>query len=390
MAVVDRSTGLVCEAVISLNDSAVISWVEVKGAQAPVAATEADAALLAARHDPRVAAALRRRGIDDVNSVHLEPWPFGSAPPAEVDASRRLIWTPMWHRPEPGANVYAHPIPGLHAIVDLDSSEVVLVEDDDGGVPIPPTPGPYRAAVTGADVGLKPLSIVQPEGSSLVVDGWELRWERWSLRLGFCQREGLVIHDVRFNDRGEERRIAHRLSIAELVIPYGDGCPAAHRKQAFDTGEYGLGNYTNSLTLGCDCLGVITYADVALAAPDGTVRVVPNGICLHEEDAGVLWKHTDEAGHVELRRGRRLVVSTMSTVNNYEYGYNWLFTQDGCIEFEAKLTGIVLTVAGAPGGDHRSSTELEPGLLAPFHQHVFCARLSLDLDGGASTAYEVA
>ncbi len=83
---------------------------------------------------------------------------------------------------------------------------------------------------------------------------------------------------------------------------------------------------------------------MALAAPDGEVRVVRNAVCLHEEDAGVLWKHTDEGGHVEIRRGRRLVVSSMATVNNYEYGYDWLFLQDGCIEFEAKLTGIVLTV----------------------------------------------
>jgi primary-amine oxidase len=206
-------------------------------------------------------------------------------------------------------------------------------------------------------------------------------WERWNFRVGFCQREGLVLHDVWFNDEGAMRKIAHRLSIAELVIPYGDQSQGSYRKNAFDTGEFGLGNYTNSLTLGCDCLGEIVYLDVAVANPLGEVREISNAICMHEEDFGILWKHTDVDGNVEVRRGRRFVVSSIVTINNYEYGYFWYFYQDGSIEFEAKLTGIVLTLADQIGADHASATELEPGLWAPYHQHIFCARLDLDVDG---------
>jgi Cu2+-containing amine oxidase len=54
--------------------------------------------------------------------------------------------------------------------------------------------------------------------------------------------------------------------------------------------------------------------------------VIPNAICLHEEDAGLLWKHTDtRLGHVEVRRNRRLVISMLSTFANYEYGMFWYF-----------------------------------------------------------------
>jgi len=190
-----------------------------------------------------------------------------------------------------------------------------------------------------------------------------------------------VLHDVWFNDEGALRKIAHRLSITELVIPYGDQSQGSYRKNAFDTGEFGLGNYTNSLTLGCDCLGEIVYLDVAVANPLGEVREISNAICMHEEDFGILWKHTDVDGNVEVRRGRRFVVSSIVTINNYEYGYFWYFYQDGSIEFEAKLTGIVLTLADQVGADHPSATELEPGLWAPYHQHIFCARLDLDVDG---------
>ena len=41
-------------------------------------------------------------------------------------------------------------------------------------------------------------------------------------------------------------------------------------------------------------------------------------ICIHEEDYGMLWKHWDfRTGHSEVRRSRRLVVSSVSTVGNY-------------------------------------------------------------------------
>ena len=43
----------------------------------------------------------------------------------------------------------------------------------------------------------------------------------------------------------------------------------------------------------------------------------------------------------QCRRARRLVVSTIMTVGNYEYGLFWYFMQDGSIQFECKLTGSI-------------------------------------------------
>ena len=383
----NSATSTVIEAVITVEGKE-ISFTEIPGAKSPILSTESEKAIKSAKADKRIIAALKDRGVEDINQVHMETWPIGAQIPKELDDGRRLIWTPMWQRLTEFANLYAHPINGLHAIVDLDSGEVVSVENTEI-IPIPQTPGPYRENQTGANIKLRDLAIVQSEGPSFSVEGWKVNWERWNLRVGFCQREGLVIHDVKFKDQDKERKIAHRLSIAELVIPYGDPSQGAYRKNAFDTGEFGLGNYTNSLTLGCDCLGEIVYLDAAVTTPDGSIREIPNAICMHEEDNGILWKHVDDDGHTEVRRGRRFVVSSIVTVNNYEYGYFWYFYQDGSIEFEAKLTGIVLTVADAIGKDHPSATELEPGLWAPYHQHILCARLDLDIDGEQNSVLEV-
>lgn len=379
VTVLDKKNNEVHECVVTM-DGKILSTKVIEGAKAPILSIESEKAVAAVMADPRIIAALKKRGIGDVSLVQMETWSIGAQIPEHLDDGRRLIWTPMWLKPEPKANFYAHPINGLHAIVDLADFSVVAIEDDPS-VEIPLTPGPYRESQTGATIHLKPLSIHQPEGVSFVLDGHHVTWERWNFRVGFCQREGLVLHDVWFDDENKLRKIAHRLSIAELVIPYGDQSQGSYRKNAFDTGEFGLGNYTNSLTLGCDCLGEIVYLGVAVVSPSGEIREIRNAICMHEEDFGILWKHTDVDGNVEVRRGRRFVVSSIVTINNYEYGYFWYLYQDGSIEFEAKLTGIVLTLADSAGANHPSATELEPGLWAPYHQHIFCARLDLDIDG---------
>jgi primary-amine oxidase len=351
----DRKKATVSEGLIT-TDGVAKEYKEIPGAKSPVSAIESAIALDVVCRNQSVKDALARRGIDDITTVHMETWPI--------------------------------PIHGLHAIVDIDAKEVVGLEDN-ADVPIPQTPGPYRESQTGGSVKLKELKIEQPDGASFEVQGWNIKWERWSFRIGFDQREGLVIHDVNFSDEGTPRKIAHRLSIAELVIPYGDPAQGAYRKNAFDTGEFGLGNFTNSLTLGCDCLGEIVYLDAAVTEGDGTVRTIKNAICMHEEDFGILWKHVDVDGHTEVRRGRRFVASSIVTVNNYEYGYFWYFYQDGSIEFEAKLTGIVLTLADTPGAHHPSATELEPGLWAPYHQHILCARMDLEIDGVNNSVVEI-
>jgi primary-amine oxidase len=118
--------------------------------------------------------------------------------------------------------------------------------------------------------------------------------------------------------------------------------------------------------------------------------VIPNAICLHEEDCGIAWKHTDfRTGYTEVRRLRRLVISSIVTVGNYEYGYYWYLYQDGSIEYQVKLTGVISTGALAPGVVPAYGTEVAPGLYGPHHQHFFNVRLDMAVDGAANRVYEV-
>ena len=121
----------------------------------------------------------------------------------------------------------------------------------------------------------------------------------------------------------------------------------------------------------------------------GQPRTIPNAICIHEEDFGILWKHTDIFnGSAQSRRQRRLVVSYFTTVGNYDYGFYWYFYLDGTIELEIKATGVLFTSA-YPGADHPYSTEVAPGLAGAVHQHLFSARLDMSVDGRANAVEEV-
>jgi primary-amine oxidase len=396
----ERAERKTYEAVVSLTGGSVVSWREVPGVQPAIMFEEFLASEEIVRKDPRWQEAMRRRGVTDFQNVMIDPWSAGYNGPEEAADRGRLVRPLTFvRRGDPEDNGYAAPVEGLVVSFDLDRMEVVDVEDH-GVVPLPPRLGNYTAeGITNPDntpyfpnglrADLKPIEITQPQGTSFRVDGHEVRWQKWRFRVGFTPREGLVLYTIGYEDGGVLRPIIYRASLAEMFIPYGDPAPTHHRKNVFDMGEYGVGLLSNSLELGCDCLGEIHYFDGHVNDNDGHPMEIKNAICLHEEDYGLLWKHTDfRTMKAQVRRSRRLVVSTIATVGNYEYGYYWYFYQDGTIEYEIKMSGVASVGAMAPGERPRYGTLLAPGLYGPNHQHFFCVRLDMMVDGHGNSVYE--
>ncbi len=345
----------------------------------------------AVRRSPLFQEALKKRGVTDPDLVMVEPWSagqYGTELPEEKGVRR--LRALCFVRSEARDNGYARPLDSMVMVVDLYKMELIRIEEYPAA-PLPPEPANWaREYIPNVRKDLKPIEIVQPEGTSFTVEGNKVEWQKWKFRVGFTSREGLVLHTISYNDDGVERPILYRASICEMVVPYGDPGEQYYRKNAFDIGEYGLGMLANSLALGCDCLGVIYYFDFPLVDSHGNVTPLKNAVCLHEEDYGILWKHTDwRTGQSEVRRSRRLSVSFIATVGNYEYGYYWYLYQDGSIQCEIKLTGIMNTTALAPGEKSLYGTEIAPQLNAPFHQHIFAARLVPSVDGPNNSVVEV-
>jgi primary-amine oxidase len=236
---------------------------------------------------------------------------------------------------------------------------------------------------------LRALDIRQPAGSSVTIRGHEITWDRWTFRVGVDPRQGLEVHDVSFSDGGRRRSVLYSGSISEIIAPYGD--PEFSTWYPRDEGDYGMGIYSMSSAVENDVPAHARFINSTMHDHLGRPIVVPKAIAVYERDGGILWRHANLS-----RRARQLVVSGHATIDNYDYQVNWIFGQDGAIEGEVVLSGIMNVNTTRRRQDtahvdgHSAAGHLvAPGINAPNHQHFFSYRLDLDVDGAANTIYEV-
>ncbi|WP_043643838.1 primary-amine oxidase [Nocardioides alkalitolerans] len=394
----DRSSGAVSEVVVSLTRGTVATSRDIdvtKEGQPPIMAEEFELVEKILWADESWCAAMALRGLTTPERIRISALSAGEFG-IEGESGRRLVRCLSFLQLDDIDNVWAHPVDGIVAYVDLITHEVLELIDE-GIYDLPIERADFEAPSLPERTTQKPIEITQPEGPSFEVDGDVVRWENWEFRIGFDQVEGLTLHQIGFRDAdrgGQVRPIIYRASVAEMVVPYGDPSPVRFWQNYFDAGEYSLGKETNSLALGCDCLGEIHYFNASVADDHGRARTIGNAICMHEEDAGLLWKHTDMYnGTSSTRRQRRLVISFFITVGNYDYGFYWYLYLDGTIELECKATGVVFASsypsADATGAPYPWASEIAPGVAAPYHQHLFSARLDLMIDGVGNAVDEV-
>lgn len=323
--------------------------------------------------------ALQRRGLgpQDVSVSMMGP---GIPPPDWGEPGHRYGRYLASARSERG--FVSPPVEGIIGVVDLTQQRVVTVIDAE------PDPPPL-------DRGQVPIfpRRIEPRGSfpspirgrGYQVQGSSVSWAGWEFRLTMDPREGLVLHDVAFGATpgGPARSILARASLAEMLVPYGDPSEAWRFRSIFDAGEYGIGRNAATLIPGEDLPRDAERFDVVLADDTGAPRTLPGVIGLHERDGGLRWRHGDRA-----RRSRELVVRSATTVGNYDYGFSWVFSEDGVLAMEIDLTGMML-VKGVTTGDPRFGSRVGPNLSAIHHQHFFNFRLDFDIAGLGNQVREV-
>ena len=212
------------------------------------------------KNDPRWQEGMRKRGVEDFDLAMIDPWASSYTgpgrpslqaahlPSADVGALRarraRLRAAgrePRRHgRPRHDGGRRRRRLRRRAAAAEAPGNYEEPWIFEDGNVP---SFTQYRDDV-------KPIEITQPEGPSFTVDGHHVQWQKWDLRIGFTPREGLVLHQIGYDDRGTLRPIIHRAGLAEMYVPYGDPAPTHRIKNVFDQGEYGIGWLANPLTLG--------------------------------------------------------------------------------------------------------------------------------------------
>lgn len=377
------------EGIVDISNMYVTGLKHVEGVQPILTVEDLQSTESIIRTDPSVIEQCVKSGIpaSDMHKVYCDPWTIGYD--ERWGNSARLQQAMMYYRSDEDDSQYSHPLDFI-PIVDTEEKKVIYIDIPEVRRPLSKQPHSnfYPADAVkkhGYRTDVKPINITQPEGVSFKMTGNVMEWSNFKFHIGFNYREGIVLSDITYNDHGNVRPLFHRMSLSEMVVPYGDPSFKHFRKHALDIGEYGAGYMTNPLALGCDCKGVIHYLDAHFAERSGAPLTVKNAVCIHEEDEGILFKHSDfrdDFNTTIVTRATKLVISQIFTAANYEYCIYWVFLQDGSIRLDVKLTGILNTYVSNPGEKVAPwGTEVYPQVNAHNHQHLFSLRLDPRIDG---------
>jgi primary-amine oxidase len=382
----DYSKNGVTEAVVDLNAGKVISTKQIPnvigmGLEADSVANDI------VRKDKAWVAALQKRGIsiDSVTHRSIFTGDMGIGP---VGHREQLV---IARRKNNKID-----IEGLMAYTDFTTGKILKIVDESGSFSDMVDLDYFnKDSVKEVFNGLKPLIITQPEGHSFEVKGHEITWKNWKIRYGVDNREGLIIYDVRFVDKGKERSVMYRGSMPEMVVPYGSPDLFQASYNFFDAGEYRLGQGTaRSLSPGGDAPENAEYMPAILHRENGEPFQMDRAVAIFEEYGGTLWRH----GTVS-RRATNLAIKYYTMIENYDYGFTWRFKEDGTIDVDVELTGIV-EVKGVHRANemdmpdkndysyngHSFGTLVHPHVEAINHQHFFVFRLDMDIDGANNNA----
>jgi primary-amine oxidase len=431
-----RPSNQTYEARIDLDRRRVIDWRMIPGAEPMMTADEFEIAADLVRADPRWRKAMGARGIDDVGEVYIDVWSpgeLGRDDPRGVRLLRAIANLKGAQK-----NSYGPPIEGVVATVDMTHRTVASVADS-GAAPMSRTSTDFYDPRVRGENRSPPgdLRLANPSATAIAIDGHEIRWQNWRMRWSLNAREGLVLHEIGCEDRGRLRSILYRASISEMWVPYGDSAASWTWRNAFDEGEYGLGSMANTLARGRDVPENALLFDAPFTTSGGEVLVQPAVVAAYERDGGIAWSHKDDSAGTEVRRATELVLAFVATAGNYDYGFRWVFHQDGTIAFEMDLTGILLTkgveetqcqacrdessdedasfsvhgddvesrssrrdgaaprapndgdlLPRVPRGDEAHGTLVADRVIAVNHQHFVSLRLDFDVDGAQNRVKE--
>ncbi|WP_445631332.1 primary-amine oxidase [Nostoc sp. DSM 114167] len=392
LVIYERSKNKTFEGIVDLKSKTLSSWKEIPSVQPAIANSEYELATQVVKADPRWQKAMQRRGISDFDRVKISWWAPGILSEHEEATGNRLCRGLSYYKGK-GWNYYGSPIEGVLATVNLNSGKIASFVDR-GNVPFSQENWDYDLKSLGKLLSpLKALKILQPNGRSFQLEDNEISWQGWKFRYSIHPRNGLMLYQVTHKDGENIRPVLYRASLSEMVVPYGDPKPTWSFRNAFDVGEYNLGLLANTMELGKEIPENGLLLNAVFANEQGEPYQIPGVIGIYERDNGMLWKHYEyNTQRNDVRRSRELVMKMTVAIDNYDYSINWIFHQDGTLEVQNELTGIVLaqgTAAQKQSDDDSYGRLIAQNIFGVNHQHFFNYRLDFDVDGQANSVMEM-
>ncbi len=386
-AIEARRGGKTYRGIVDVRKKRLTLWEHVPGVHAGGHWTDSTDIITAKlKKHPDWLAALKRRGITDQGTLYITPvsQAFTDVPP---DSTNRLLkWAAFQRRGV--KNFHGRPIDGLIAVVDMDRRAIFKVIDT-GAVPIPDGPVDFDERSVGKlRKRPAPLRVVQPRGPGFRVSGHEVTWQNWHFHFRIDPRVGPIVSQVTYRDGGKPRSILYQGHLSELFVPYMDPTMGWRDRAYLDFGE-AAGGLATPMEPGLDCPSYARLFDTVVMDGQGIPKRVHRAAALFEIDPGAMsWRHWDSlANHTESRSRRLLVLRMIATLGNYDYVFDWVFQQNGAIRVRVGSTGIDQAKAvtrrdlNDGKGESPYGRFVAPHTVAVNHDHYFCYRLDLDVDG---------
>ena len=392
LVIYERSLNKTYEGIVDLTSKTLSSWKEIPSVQPAIVNPEYELATQVVKADPQWQKAMQRRGITDFDQVIISCWAAGILSKQEQATGNRLCRALSYYKGDRW-NYYGSPIEEVLATVNLNTGKIASFVDR-GKVPFSKENWNYDLKSLGKLLSpLKALKIVQPNGVSFRINNNEISWQGWKFRYLMHPRNGLMLYQVTHKDGENIRPVLYRASLSEMVVPYGDPDPTWSFRNAFDVGEYNLGLLANTMELGKEIPENGLLLNAVFANEQGEPYKIPGVIGIYERDNGMLWKHYEyNTQRNDVRRNRELVMTMTAAIDNYDYSINWIFHQDGTLEVQNELTGIVLvqgTAAQKQSEDDSYGRLIAKNIFGVNHQHFFNYRLDFDVDGQANSVMEM-
>lgn len=392
LVIYERRQNKTYEGIVNLGTQNISSWKEIPNVQPAIINSEYEFASQIVKADSRWQKAMQKRGITDLDQITISCWASGILSRQEELAGNRFCRALSYYKGE-SWNYYGSPIEGVLATVNLNTGEVASFIDREI-VPFSKENWNYDLQSLGKLLSPpKLLKILQPNGHTFQIKGNEINWQGWKFRYLIHPRDGLVLYQVNYHDGENLRPVLYRASLSEMVVPYGDPNPTWSFRNAFDIGEYNFGLLANTMELGKEIPENGILLNAVFANEQGKPYVMPGVVGIYERDNGILWKHYEYGTQRnDVRRNRELVITITAAIDNYDYSTSWVFHQDGTLEVQNDLTGIVLaqgTAAEKQSDDSSYGRLIAKNIFGVNHQHFFNYRLDMDVDGQANSVMEM-
>ena len=221
--------------------------------------------------------------------------------------------------------------------------------------------------------------VFEPDGKRFSISGRHVKYMGWSYDFRIDSVSGPQLFDIRFNDK----RIIYELSLQEAISFYS-GLSPYFVSANFVYGGWTMGAKSLELVGGVDCPETSYFFDTEHFVDSNRPITVKNAVCVFEMDSGIpLRRHFETDGKRYKFYGglvsHVLVLRTISTIDNYDSIFDFMFYHNGVIEVKATPTGYILTENDRLGSDDMYGKEVHNKLVGNIHDHIFHYKADLDV-----------